>query len=124
MDFPGITVNGTNGTHMNGTSGTQMNGPPTPPTTDISSNLRPATACSPKRKLKVVTIGAGFSGLIFAHKLQHQHPEFQDLLTHQILEAREDVGGTWLVNRYPGVQCDVPAHIYVRVLMFDAKFCY
>lgn len=116
MDFPGITVNGTNGT--------QTNGPPTPPTTDIGSTLRPDTACSPKRKLKVVTIGAGFSGLIFAHKLQHQYLEFQDLLTHQILEARDDVGGTWLVNRYPGVQCDVPAHIYVRVPTSDVKFSY
>ncbi|KAJ4229257.1 hypothetical protein NW757_014067 [Fusarium falciforme] len=29
-----------------------------------------------------------------------------------IYEKNPDVGGTWLENRYPGVACDVPAHIY------------
>lgn len=70
-------------------------------------------AFTPRRKVSIVTIGAGFSSLILAHKLQHQQPEFQDFVTHKIFEARADIGGTWLVNRYPGVQCDVPAHIYV-----------
>jgi hypothetical protein len=74
-------------------------------------------AWAPRRKLKIVTVGAGFSGLIFAHKLQHQHPEFQELVEHQIFEARSDIGGTWLVNRYPGVQCDVPAQVYVRLFL-------
>lgn len=75
--------------------------------------LEGKTAYTPRRKLKVVTVGCGFSALIFAHKLQHQHPQFEALLTHKIFEARSDIGGTWLVNRYPGVQCDVPAHVYV-----------
>lgn len=65
------------------------------------------------RKLKVITIGAGFSGLLIAHKLQHRFPEVQDFIDHTIFESRKDVGGTWLANDYPGVQCDVPAHIYV-----------
>ena len=65
------------------------------------------------RKLKVFTIGAGFSGLLIAHKFQHRFPEMEDIVEHTIFEAHHDVGGTWLVNNYPGVQCDVPAHIYV-----------
>lgn len=65
------------------------------------------------RKLKVITIGAGFSGLLIAHKLQHRFPEVQNFVEHTIFEGRKDVGGTWLANDYPGVQCDVPAHIYV-----------
>ncbi|KAK5087236.1 hypothetical protein LTR05_004407 [Lithohypha guttulata] len=69
-------------------------------------------AYTPARKLKVVTVGAGFSGLLFAHKLQHQYPEMQNLIEHNILESRTELGGTWLVNTYPGIQCDVPAHIY------------
>lgn len=73
----------------------------------------PDPAWTARRKLKIITVGAGFSALIFAHKLQHQYPEYQDLVSHQIFEARSDIGGTWLVNKYPGVQCDVPAHIYV-----------
>ena len=68
-----------------------------------------------KRKLRVVTIGAGFSGLIFTHKIQHEQPVLQEFIEHVIFEANDDVGGTWAVNRYPGVQCDVPAHIYVSL---------
>lgn len=76
-------------------------------------------AYTPKR-IKVFTIGAGFSGLLMAHKFQHRFPDMQDIVDHTIFEARSDVGGTWLVNNYPGVQCDVPAHIYVSVPHFCA----
>jgi hypothetical protein len=68
------------------------------------------------RRLKVFTIGAGFSGLLIAHKLQHRFPEMQNMVDHTIFEALPEVGGTWFVNNYPGVQCDVPAHIYVSLL--------
>jgi hypothetical protein len=64
------------------------------------------------RKIKVFTIGAGFSGLLMAHKFQHRFPEMQGIVDHTLFEAHHEVGGTWLVNNYPGVQCDVPAHIY------------
>lgn len=65
------------------------------------------------RKLRVVTVGAGFSGLIMAHKFQHRFPEMQEFVEHTIFERHSQLGGTWLVNTYPGVQCDVPSHIYV-----------
>lgn len=68
-----------------------------------------------KRKLQVATIGAGFSGLLFAHKIQHQQPDLQDFIDHVIYEANDGIGGTWRVNTYPGVQCDIPAHIYVSL---------
>lgn len=61
-----------------------------------------------KRKLRIATIGAGFSGLLLAHKIQHQHPELQEFVEHVIYESREGVGGTWRANTYPGVQCDIP----------------
>ena len=47
------------------------------------------------RKLRVITIGAGFSGLLIAHKFEHRFPELKDLIDHTVLEARGDVGGTW-----------------------------
>lgn len=78
--------------------------------------LQPFPAREPSRKLRVVTIGAGYSGLTLAHKIQHQHPEFEGLIEHVIYEARSDIGGTWLANTYPGVVCDVPSHIYVRTV--------
>jgi cation diffusion facilitator CzcD-associated flavoprotein CzcO len=64
------------------------------------------------RKLRIVTVGAGFSGLMIAYKFQHRYPELQEFVDHTIYEMRHDLGGTWLVNTYPGVQCDVPSHIY------------
>lgn len=76
--------------------------------------FNPQYALTP-RKLRIITIGAGFSGLLIAHKFQHRFPELQEFVEHTIFEGRSDLGGTWLVNTYPGVQCDVPSHIYVRV---------
>ena len=68
------------------------------------------------RKLRVITVGAGFSGLMMAHKLQHRYPEMDSLIDHNTFEARSQLGGTWLVNTYPGVQCDVLSAIYVSTL--------
>jgi NAD(P)-binding Rossmann-like domain len=82
--------------------------------------LRTLPAYVPRKKLRIITIGAGFSGLTLAHKLRYQHPEMEDLATHTIFEAHPDIGGTWLMNSYPGVQCDLPAHIYVCSL---TAFC-
>lgn len=83
---------------------------------DIIIPMVDETAYS-NRKLRVVTIGAGFSGLVLAHKLQHEQPDLQEFVDHTIFELQDDVGGTWAVNTYPGVQCDVPAHIYVSMCL-------
>nr|OQO20437.1 hypothetical protein B0A51_12139 [Rachicladosporium sp. CCFEE 5018] len=66
---------------------------------------------TPRRRLKVVTIGAGISAMGLAYKIQHER-KLEDIMDHTIYEANAEVGGTWLVNTYPGVACDVPAHIY------------
>ncbi|KAK8236504.1 hypothetical protein HDK77DRAFT_379109 [Phyllosticta capitalensis] len=60
------------------------------------------------RPLKVICIGAGFSGILNAYKIQKecQNVEFK------IYEKNEDIGGTWLENRYPGCACDIPSHAY------------
>ena len=55
---------------------------------------------------KVVIIGAGFSGLCTAIRLQEMGILFQ------ILEKNPDVGGTWLENQYPGCAVDTPNHFY------------
>ena len=82
------------------------------PTTNNSPKFSNQHAFTP-RKLRVITIGAGFSGLLMAHKFQHRFPEMQKYVEHTIFEGHKQLGGTWLVNTYPGVQCDVPSHIYV-----------
>ncbi|KAL2004939.1 hypothetical protein VTN00DRAFT_2789 [Thermoascus crustaceus] len=63
------------------------------------------------RKLKVICVGAGYSGLMLAYKYKYETP-MDDYVDLTIYEKNHDVGGTWLENRYPGVACDVPAHIY------------
>ncbi|KAH7021896.1 hypothetical protein EDB80DRAFT_744547 [Ilyonectria destructans] len=63
------------------------------------------------RKLRLICVGAGYSGLMLAYKWKHQIP-MEDFVDLAIYEKNSDVGGTWLENRYPGVACDVPAHIY------------
>ncbi|KAL4908508.1 hypothetical protein BDW74DRAFT_175192 [Aspergillus multicolor] len=63
------------------------------------------------RKLRVVCIGAGFSGLTLAYKLKHERP--LDYVDFTIYEKNDQVGGTWYENVYPGVGCDIPIHSYI-----------
>ena len=51
-------------------------------------------------------VGAGFSGLGMAVKLQEMGVKFR------IIEKAERLGGTWRENIYPGCGCDVPSHLY------------
>jgi cation diffusion facilitator CzcD-associated flavoprotein CzcO len=55
----------------------------------------------------IVIIGAGISGMVLA--LEARRAGFDDIL---ILEKGGDFGGTWRENRYPGVACDIPSHLY------------
>ncbi|KAJ5560611.1 hypothetical protein N7513_003010 [Penicillium frequentans] len=67
-------------------------------------------AIGENRRLRVVCLGAGYSGLMMAiavrEKLSAEDLDFQ------VYEKNADLGGTWLLNRYPGCQCDIPAHNY------------
>lgn len=79
------------------------------------------------RKLKVLTIGAGLSGIQLAYQIQKNCENVE----HIIYEKNADIGGTWLENRYPGkppnfyinqsntatdfttgCACDIPSHAY------------
>lgn len=66
------------------------------------------------RKLRMVTIGGGISAMNLAYEVQHGYEgkSLDDLVEHCVYEKDDVLGGTWWVNRYPGVACDVPAHIY------------
>jgi hypothetical protein len=64
------------------------------PDTYKSAKLNDQYAYMP-RKHRVITIGAGFSGLLMAHKFQHRFPEMQQFVEHTIFEGRSELGGTW-----------------------------
>ncbi|RVX69048.1 hypothetical protein B0A52_06761 [Exophiala mesophila] len=61
-----------------------------------------------KRNVRLICIGAGLAGIAAAYKYERQL-ENVDFI---IYEKNEDVGGTWLENKYPGCACDIPAHGY------------
>lgn len=79
------------------------------------------------RKIRVLTIGAGISGILMAYQIQKQCENVE----HVIYEKNEEIGGnfafttlkstkcidrfvlgTWLENRYPRAGCDIPSHAY------------
>lgn len=91
--------------------------PSSPPTTEKNVSEddgqyrvdRSIVAFSNQRKIKVLTIGSGYSGILMAYLIQKQCTNVE----HVIYEKNHDIGGTWLENRYPGCGCDVPSHTYI-----------
>jgi cation diffusion facilitator CzcD-associated flavoprotein CzcO len=55
----------------------------------------------------VAIVGAGFAGIGLALRLQRS-----GLSDFTVFERAASVGGTWRDNTYPGVACDIPAHLY------------
>jgi cation diffusion facilitator CzcD-associated flavoprotein CzcO len=53
-----------------------------------------------------VVIGAGFSGLAVLHHLREAG------FDTRVVDANESIGGTWWVNKYPGVRTDSEFHYY------------
>jgi hypothetical protein len=62
------------------------------------------------RPFRIIFLGAGAAGIDFLHWAPR---ELKDLNVSIVCyEKNEDVGGTWLENRYPGCACDVPSICY------------
>lgn len=59
------------------------------------------------RSPRVVIIGAGMTGLLMFIKLREA-----GITDITLFERKSRLGGTWRDNTYPGVACDVPAHMY------------
>ncbi len=60
------------------------------------------SANQPVQHFDVVIVGAGLSGIAAAYHLQDKCPD----RSYAILEARDAIGGTWDLFRYPGVRSD------------------
>src|SRR6476660_8902281 len=62
-------------------------------------------------EVDVAIIGAGFGGLLTGARLR-------ELGVGNILliDKAADVGGTWYLNRYPGIACDVESYVYMPLL--------
>ena len=57
-------------------------------------------------RFDAIVIGAGFSGLYALHRLRELG------FRARVLEMADNVGGTWLFNRYPGARCDIESIEY------------
>ncbi|KAF9893481.1 hypothetical protein FE257_010793 [Aspergillus nanangensis] len=60
------------------------------------------TTMQSESSFDVIIVGAGISGINAAYRIQDQLPN----LTYAILEARDNLGGTWDLFRYPGIRSD------------------
>lgn len=68
---------------------------------------RAVTAAPRATSADVVVVGAGIAGIGLVTRLRRA-----GLTDVVVLERADDVGGTWRDNRYPGVACDIPSHLY------------
>src|SRR4051794_37729556 len=74
-----------------------------PPMTPDLLDLPSAT-----RDVDVLIVGAGISGIGAAYHLQDKQPS----KTYAMLEARDAIGGTWDLFRYPGIRSDSDLHTF------------
>ncbi|KAK2879979.1 hypothetical protein FQN49_000705 [Arthroderma sp. PD_2] len=64
-----------------------------------------------RESFKIIMVGCGPAGIDFLH---HAIKEFGSSSGVEFVcfDKNDDVGGTWLENRYPGCACDVPSASY------------
>lgn len=58
----------------------------------------------------ILIVGAGESGIALGARLKEEGFD-----QYRIFERQAGIGGTWWINRYPGVACDV----YALILLFE-----
>lgn len=60
------------------------------------------------RPVRIAVIGAGYSGILAAIRIPQRLRNYELV----VYERENGIGGTWFVNRYPGLACDIPSHTY------------
>ncbi|MFF2144617.1 flavin-containing monooxygenase [Kitasatospora sp. NPDC058190] len=86
--------------------------------TDLrTSSVIPTQATRPGRDVRVLVVGAGFSGIGAAVRLRQAG--VREVL---VLEKGPQLGGTWRENTYPGCACDVPSTLYSYSFTPDAAW--
>ncbi len=71
----------------------------------MSSNNGGGSGTKPA-EVDVAVVGAGFAGMYLLHKLRGLG------FSVRVIEAGDDVGGTWYWNRYPGARVDIQSVEY------------
>ncbi|EIM83202.1 FAD/NAD-P-binding domain-containing protein [Stereum hirsutum FP-91666 SS1] len=99
--------NGIGHVHLN-SGGTQNANANANRTTKTQEHQNGEFSIDDYRRMKVVCIGAGYSGIVAGIRFQQRIPN----IDFTIYEKQAGVGGTWFANRYPGLACDIPSHCY------------
>ncbi|KAF2085515.1 FAD/NAD(P)-binding domain-containing protein [Saccharata proteae CBS 121410] len=86
---------------------TDHDGNPAPETDKHGYSIR-EEPMGTKRKIRVVLMGAGASSMNLFKKAEEQLQNVEIVC----YEKNNDIGGTWLENRYPGCACDIPSVNY------------
>lgn len=81
---------------------------PLPSTEPLPNFNIPSHPVENHRPLKVIVIGAGYSGIYMGIRI----PERLRNVSLTIYEKNAGVGGTWWENRYAGAACDIASHSY------------
>ncbi|TVY86466.1 putative sterigmatocystin biosynthesis monooxygenase [Lachnellula willkommii] len=81
---------------------------PTPMPSENATYSVSETSLGTTRHVRIVTIGAGASGINMIRTLREHLTDYE----HVVYEKNPSIGGTWYENRYPGCTCDIPAHNY------------
>lgn len=79
---------------------------PAQPSRVVAFKTRPVPVMTDQAHYDVLIVGAGISGIGVAYHLQRDCPN----KTYAILEARDAIGGTWDLFRYPGIRSDSDMH--------------
>ncbi|KFY33288.1 hypothetical protein V494_07744 [Pseudogymnoascus sp. VKM F-4513 (FW-928)] len=66
----------------------------------------------------VAIIGAGESGIAMGCRLKEKFGFDQ----FRLFDRQSGIGGTWWINRYPGVACDIPAAFYSFSFALNKKW--
>ncbi|KAJ6150376.1 hypothetical protein N7471_001575 [Penicillium samsonianum] len=67
-----------------------------------------------QKNVRVLIIGAGFGGLLFAVRLLQSG--FLRAIEILFVDTAGGFGGTWWWNKYPGLACDVEGYTYMPLL--------
>ncbi|KAJ5772301.1 hypothetical protein N7520_002830 [Penicillium odoratum] len=67
-----------------------------------------------RKDARILIIGAGFGGLLFAVRLIDTG--FCTTRQITVVDEGKDFGGTWSLNKYPGLVCDIESYIYLPIL--------
>src|SRR5450631_3495988 len=84
--------------------GARLTSPEAAPATPMPDSAMNSN--TPLEHVDVLIVGAGLSGVGAGYHLQEKCPG----KSYAILEARDSIGGTWDLFRYPGIRSDSDMH--------------